>query len=181
MPRSRMVRPETFSDEKLATISREARYLFIGLWVTSDDYGVTKGHPAWLRSQIFPYDPDVTIPQLEGWLKELSDITRIIPFTADREVYYNIPNFLRHQKIHNPSQLRNPTLASGSQVNTEKIRAPRVETESETETKSETETILSGLPDAAIPYREIVGHLNEVTGKQYKYISRNTRDLIRDR
>ncbi len=137
MPRSRMVRPETFSDEKLATVSREARYLFIGLWVTSDDYGVTKGHPAWLRSQIFPYDPDVSIPQIEGWLRDLSDSGRIIPFVAEAELYFNIPNFLRHQKIHNPSQVRNPSLASGSQVTPEEIRAPRVETETESETETE--------------------------------------------
>ncbi len=32
MPRSRMIKPEFWSDEKLAGVSFEARLVFIGLW-----------------------------------------------------------------------------------------------------------------------------------------------------
>lgn len=52
MARSRILKPEFWSDEKLALVSREARLTFAGLWTCSDDYGVTKGHPAWLKAQI---------------------------------------------------------------------------------------------------------------------------------
>ena len=44
MARSRVIKPEFWSDEKLARVSREARLLYIGLWSTCDDAGRTKGH-----------------------------------------------------------------------------------------------------------------------------------------
>jgi len=44
MARSRILKPEFWSDEKLALVPREARLTFAGLWTSSDDYGVTKGH-----------------------------------------------------------------------------------------------------------------------------------------
>jgi len=44
MARSRILKPEFWSDEKLALVPREARLTFAGLWTCSDDYGVTKGH-----------------------------------------------------------------------------------------------------------------------------------------
>jgi len=83
MARARILKPEFWSDEKLAQVSREVRLTFAGLWTCSDDYGVTKGHPAWLKSQIFPYDTDLTLTQFQQWLADLERIGVIDPFTAD--------------------------------------------------------------------------------------------------
>ena len=74
-----MIKPEFWSDEKLAKLSRDARLVFIGCWVTSDDYGVTKGHPQWLKNQIFPYD-DIELSVFITWLTELEKDGMIIPF-----------------------------------------------------------------------------------------------------
>ncbi|MCG6537019.1 MAG: hypothetical protein L7F78_20515, partial [Syntrophales bacterium LBB04] len=71
MARSRILKPEFWSDEKLATVPREARLTFAGLWTCSDDYGVTKGHPAWLKAQIFPYDVDLPLTEFRKWLSDL--------------------------------------------------------------------------------------------------------------
>jgi hypothetical protein len=137
MARSRIIRPEFFDDEKLATISRDARYLFIGLWKCSDDYGVTKGHKLWIKSQVFPYDNDINENIMEKLLSELESIKVIEPFEANDEHYYNIPKFLNHQKIDHPSKTRNP--AKPSRKNRERIarqsEIPRYETETETETE----------------------------------------------
>jgi hypothetical protein len=51
-----MIKPEFWSDEKLAALSLQARLIYIGLWNLSDDYGVVKGHPSWLKNSIYPYD-----------------------------------------------------------------------------------------------------------------------------
>ena len=74
MARSRILKPEFWSDEKLALVPREARLTFAGLWTCSDDYGVTKGHPAWLKAQIFPYDVDLTLEEFGVWLADLERI-----------------------------------------------------------------------------------------------------------
>ena len=74
MARSRILKPEFWNDEKLAQVSREVRLTFAGLWTCSDDYGVTKGHPAWLKAQIVPYDSDLTLTQFQHWLADLERI-----------------------------------------------------------------------------------------------------------
>ena len=74
MARSRILKPEFWSDEKLALVPREARLTFAGLWTCSDDYGVTKGHPAWLKAQIFPYDVDLPLEEFGTWLADLERI-----------------------------------------------------------------------------------------------------------
>jgi hypothetical protein len=140
MARTRMIKPEFWSDEKLALLSLQARLTYIGLWNLSDDYGVVKGHPSWLKNSIYPYD-DLRLGQFEAWLSELERIGRIVPFVADGEKFYCIRNFRRHQTINRPSQIRNPdvplSLMEGS---LSAHGALTDETETETETERETET-----------------------------------------
>ena len=107
MARTRMIKPEFWDDEKLATVSRDARLLFVGLWSNSDDYGVVKGHPAWLKNRIFLYD-EIPLDIFECWLAELAAIRVIVPFLHNGERYCHIRNFRRHQTINRPSGARNP-------------------------------------------------------------------------
>lgn len=107
MPRIRTIKPEFFDDEKLSQVSRDARLLFIGLLIHSDDYGVVKGNPRWLKSKIFPYD-DLPLHTFEEWLADLKGLGIVMPFTAKEERYLFIRNFTKHQVIDRPSKARNP-------------------------------------------------------------------------
>ena len=154
MVRSRILKPEFWSDEKLALVPREARLTFVGLWTCSDDYGVTKGHPAWLKAQIFPYDADLTLTQFQEWLADLERIGVIGPFTADDESFFFIRNFSEHQKVDRPSKMRNPPcprdiLARPSRVSREPLAADSRECSDETETETETETEIQTTTAAA--------------------------------
>lgn len=154
MARSRILKPEFWSDEKLALVPREARLAFAGLWTCSDDYGVTKGHPAWLKAQIFPYDTDLTLTQFQQWLADLEGIGVIDPFTADGESFFFIRNFADHQKVDRPSKMRNPPcprdlLARPSRVYRERLAAESRECSDETETETETETEIQTTTAAA--------------------------------
>jgi hypothetical protein len=141
MARSRMIKPEFWDDEKLATnTSRDARLTYIALWSHADDFGVVKGHPAWLRNKIFPYD-DIELPQFRQWLEELESVHCILPFEAAGEKYYYIRTFLKHQTINRPSQQRNPSPPAGLVESPVSIHGALTdETEEETELNNETET-----------------------------------------
>ena len=102
-----MVKAEFWDDEKLSTISRDARLTFIGLWTNSDDYGVVKGHHSWLKNKIYPYE-SINVETFQKWLGELEKILCIIPFDAEGEKFYYIRNFDKHQVINRPSEHRNP-------------------------------------------------------------------------
>lgn len=108
MARIRSIKPEFWDDETLAKISRDARLCYIGLWNHSDDYGVVRGKVVWLRSKLFPYDEDLSLADMRRWISELQDGHWIVPFDSNGELYFFIPNFLKHQNINRPSSHRNP-------------------------------------------------------------------------
>ena len=147
MARSRVVKPDFWSDEKIAKLSRDARLMYIGLWSCSDDYGVTKGNAAWLKSQIFPYD-DIGMGSFTQWLKELEREKRIVRFSHHGEAYYYLPTFRLHQKVDRPSRQRNPEppeeiVLACSRDCREDSRNIRDQTETERETEREGEGITS--------------------------------------
>jgi len=109
MPRNRMIKPDFWDDEKMASIPRDARLLFIGMWNHSDDYGTVKGSPKWLKSKIFPYD-NIEPSEFEEWLGFLEDskVNAILPFSHNGEKYYYIRTFSKHQTINRPSKQKNP-------------------------------------------------------------------------
>lgn len=120
MARSRMIKPDFWDDEKLATqTSRDSRLVFIGLWNLSDDFAVVKGNIAWLKNKIFPYDADLSIDLFTTWMNELENGGWILPFEYHSERYYYIRNFLKHQTINKPSwSVRNPEPPSDITENT---------------------------------------------------------------
>ena len=108
MARIRTVKPELADDEKLGSVCRDARLLFIMMWCHSDDFGVVKGNLCWLQSQIFPYD-SLKPTKFQKWIKELVNIDAIRPFEKNGEKFFYIKNFQKHQVINKPSkQARNP-------------------------------------------------------------------------
>lgn len=108
MARIRSIKPEYWSDERMATVGLEARLLLIGLLNLADDEGRLRGHPALIRGALFPYD-DLTNAQVAGWLEELEAAGRIQRYQADGESFVWVRNFLKHQKIDHPSASRLPT------------------------------------------------------------------------
>jgi len=185
MARSRMIRPEFFDDEKLSECSVSARLLFISMWVNSDDYGVVKGSPRWLKAQAFPYD-EIPISVVEADLTSLQRIQCIIPYTHNGETYFYIRNWDKYQTVNRPSKLRNPKppadISSRLTEHSVSTHAPLTD---ETETETETEkNPLSGKPDRVdekVPFFEIIADLNRQSGKNFRASTRATREMIRAR
>lgn len=100
MARIRTVKPDFWADEKLASVSRDARLFFIGLFNFADDEGRLRGSPLLLRSQVFPYDLDV---DTESLLRVLVEKSLIVRYEVAAESYVFVRNFSKHQKIDRPS------------------------------------------------------------------------------
>ena len=105
MPRNRMIKVDFWADEKIGKLSMPARLLYIGIWNFCDDSGACRAIPSFLRSNIFPFD-DITLKEVESWLKELSDNGRVSLIEKNNESYLQVPNFLKHQVINKPSSYR---------------------------------------------------------------------------
>lgn len=108
MARIRTIKPEFWHDEKVGSLKRDERLLYIGLWNLADDDGVCKASPVFIKSSLFPYDDDLRINILIAWLSNLEKARMLIPFILRDERYYVIRTFSDHQVINRPSKSRWP-------------------------------------------------------------------------
>lgn len=109
MARIRSIKPDFWNDEKISDLAFGARLTFIGLWNLSDDYGVVRANPKWVRSQLYPYDESLRTEQVGQWLDALASARMVVPLTLNGEGYFYIRTFRDHQKVDNPSVWRNCT------------------------------------------------------------------------
>lgn len=104
MARIRTIKPEFWDDELIASLSRDARLLFIGTWNFADDKGRLRWSPAYLKSKVFPYDEDLEIKGVAALMAELEQKGRVLTYTVDAgtitQTYAVIVNFPRHQRIN---------------------------------------------------------------------------------
>lgn len=90
---------EFWLDEKIGSLPPEARLLYIGTWSLADDNGVLRGNPAYIRSQLFAYDEEVTAADVRRWIELLTAERMLVPFVHRGEHYLLVRRFRDHQKI----------------------------------------------------------------------------------
>lgn len=115
MPRIRCIKPEFPQDEKLGSVSRDARLLFVQLWTVVDDAGRTRAASRLLASLLYPYDEDAPA-LIDGWIAELERVEAIRRYRVDGETYLDIPNWLKHQKIDRPTHSKLPPYIESSRI-----------------------------------------------------------------
>ena len=76
MARTRLLKPDFFRDEDVATMEPMARLLFAGLWTIADRRGRIKDRPKRIRADVLPYDMAAPIDYLLGSLLERGLIRR---------------------------------------------------------------------------------------------------------
>jgi hypothetical protein len=103
MPRIRYLKPEFFLDEDLSFVTVEARLTFGGLWCHADREGRLEDRPAYLKTQIWPYqdvDMDSLLAELARPKTTDPEETFILRYSINKKKYIQIVNFLEHQKPH---------------------------------------------------------------------------------
>lgn len=112
MPRIRSLKPEFWSDRKLARLlSRDARMLYVGLWNQADEHGRVLGDPRWIKGAVFPFEDDLDEKAVERLLGELIAAGRVRPYIADEDPYLFLPKLAKHQRLEAakvPSRLPAP-------------------------------------------------------------------------
>lgn len=110
MPRIRTIKPEFWTDEKLAQCCMAARLLFIATWNFADDHGGLDRSPKQLKAQAFPYDP----LDCEPLIQELLGAGLLIEYEAGGKKYLHIAGFRKHQKQEKPAAPRFPVYSGPS-------------------------------------------------------------------
>jgi hypothetical protein len=108
MARIRTIKPEFWTSEKIAHLSRDARLTFIGMWNESDDYGVVTANTRLLKGHLWALDDDISPTDVALHIQQMVDQGLVARFDAEDKPWLHIVGFNEHQKISRPSEKRNP-------------------------------------------------------------------------
>jgi len=106
----------------MGRVSREARLCFLLSWTQADDAGRIRGNPKLLARTLYPYDDDA-LDKIDAWLEELEREQCIRRYVAQGNMYIEICNWLKHQKIDKPSAPKYPGFDERSRNGSEHSRA----------------------------------------------------------
>ncbi len=99
MSRKRIIDPNIWEDPNFASLSREARLLFIGLISNADDEGYLRGHAGALKRLVFGFDDDMSTSAIQLLITELQEKLRHLNFyEVDGQVYIHICSWNKYQK-----------------------------------------------------------------------------------
>src|SRR3954471_23554574 len=100
MARIRSVKPEFWSDRRLATrVSRDARLLYVALWNFADEHGRLHGDTRYVKGNCLPYDDDLDLRDVDRLLGELETASRIQRYEHDGDPYIFLPKLSTHQRL----------------------------------------------------------------------------------
>ena len=114
--RIRTIKPEWLEDELLAGASNEARVLSVGLILMADDYGRGRANIATIASDVWRFamaqddgaHAAEVLAMASRAFRELLAIRFVIDYEVDRQRYFAIRNWNKHQKVDRPSKPRIP-------------------------------------------------------------------------
>lgn len=105
MARIRTLKPEFWTDEKLALMPPLTRLVFLGLISQADDAGRLVDNVKLLDGMLFPYTDDTCREALD----ELSKMGRVIRYRSDSgQPLLQVANWEKHQKVQKPSKYTLP-------------------------------------------------------------------------
>jgi len=103
MAKTRMLKNDLRTSEKVASWPVELRYFWVLLWGYVDDHGKGRDNPLLVKADCFPLDPDITHDTVNGWLWDLVAAGVIVRYTVDGHEYFQIVNWKEHQKPPHPT------------------------------------------------------------------------------
>lgn len=109
MPRIRSIKPEFWSDRKMALkLSRDVRLFYVSLWNHADDEGRFNATTSVVKGATFPHDEDIHGSVIELYMSALVHTHRLVLYELDGERWGWLPHFLKHQRINRPTPSRIP-------------------------------------------------------------------------
>lgn len=112
MARIRSIKPEFWGDRKLAaSVSRDARLLYVALWNQADEWARVQGDARWIKGHCLPYDDDLNLQAIDRLVDELAAAGRVQKYDHEGDPYLFLPKLAEHQRLEPskvPSRLPEP-------------------------------------------------------------------------
>jgi hypothetical protein len=102
MSRIRTIQPNFPKSRSMGRVSRDARLLFIQLWLVADDAGRLRFDHEALLEELYPEDSDAST-FLTSWLSELEREKCIERYQVNDLAFVRIVKWRKHQTVDRPS------------------------------------------------------------------------------
>jgi len=113
--KTRLVRPELFSDERLSGVGPYALPLLLGLPCLADRDGRLEDKPLQIKTLILPY-ASVSIDDFNSTLNQLHELEFLVRYEVGGKRYIEIADFINEQKPHPKEACKNlPVIPEGKQ------------------------------------------------------------------
>lgn len=99
-PRIRTLKPEMWQDERVGTLSRDARLLLLGLVTLADDEGRFACPMPRIIGHCFPWDDDITPAKVSRWLEEIAAQGIVLLYRSEGRPYGAFRHWRRHQRVN---------------------------------------------------------------------------------
>lgn len=163
-----MIDPSIWSSEDFSELSMLARLTWIGLISNADDAGRGKANAAYIKSQIFAYDDELTVKQVENALSEIANTMSIRFYEVDGKKYFQLTNWSKFQTINRPSPSQIP---AENMANSDTSKNNQTQF-SEYSVNNQTQDI-----DSSVPKEEIE---KEIEIKQEVEVKENTLTSVKE-
>jgi len=107
MARIRSIKPEFCTSAQVAECSRNARLLFVLMWIHCDDNGVHPASAKQLRMECFPGDDDMTAAAVQELVEELKAQSLLTEYENAGARYWLVTGW-KHQRIDKPQPGKYP-------------------------------------------------------------------------
>lgn len=103
--RGRWLKPEFFTDKKIAELGPTGALVYQALWVMADDTeGVAMCDPDLLKGQVFFRWSAVGVPEITEALRHLFSLGRIQFYQGGDELFAEVVHWKDNQPVHKPSK-----------------------------------------------------------------------------
>src|ERR1700738_123776 len=124
MARIRTIQPHFPRSRSMGRVSRDARLLFIQLWLVADDAGRLRLDHEALLEELYPSDAGAAMC-LTAWLDELEREKCIERYSVGDEAFLRVAKWRKHQVVHHPARSRLPAAPrEAREVREESSRRP---------------------------------------------------------
>ena len=179
---NRIIKETITTSCEIDQLSADEERFFYRLIVACDDYGRMDARPAVLRAKCFPLKVDaITNNDIERWLKKLIKIGLITLYDAEGKPFLFMIKWEKHQQ-RRAKHSKYPAPDSDMISNDINGYQTQEDVPEESRNRGIEESIFEeSRSKNIIPYSEIISHLNDKAGKNYKATTRVTKDAIKAR
>ena len=101
MARGRIITNAIAHDKRINQLMDDtSRLAYTWLVTFADCEGRTPGDPAVVRSMLFPRREDITIAQMEGYIRQWHDLGLVIWYEAKDDMWIYFPAFFNHNRVN---------------------------------------------------------------------------------